>query len=309
MARRATYTPEQRRTIAAIDRIGREVGASPKEKKAAYETARVEANFGNPGGGDADSAGWRQERASLYKDPQNLTASVRRFFGETKAVKDKYGKAGDLAAAVQRPAAQYRGRYQEHSAEADALLGGHHSSGPVQGSASEVDGEEYTKAKRRAIVGQLLAKHNPHSILLKTGVATTETPSRDDFLKTVAHTRSRAGSTPAASGGGGLGHGLDGAVHSLERLTGLPVTARQEPGHAAGGDHDPAVKGATARDFGGSEAARKAAFTKLTRQLGVKGATYKGADINVVKNGIRYQVISRDHGTGPHLHVGMRKVG
>lgn len=114
-------------------------------------------------------------------------------------------------------------------------------------------------------------------------------------------------SSPGGSAGGGLRSGnLVGAVHALERLTGLPVTARQEPGHAPGGDHDPAVKGATARDFGGDEVARKEAFLKLTRALGVRGAVYKGADINVTVNGIRYQIISRDHGTGPHLHVGMR---
>jgi hypothetical protein len=69
-------------------------------------------------------AGWRQERASLYKDPTNLHASINRFFDETAAVRGKYGRAGDLAAAVQRPAAQYRGRYQARQAQADQLRGG-----------------------------------------------------------------------------------------------------------------------------------------------------------------------------------------
>ncbi|HET7425765.1 MAG TPA: hypothetical protein VFJ50_01910 [Gemmatimonadales bacterium] len=120
----ATYTPEQRAIIARIKRIGREVGATPKEIKAALETGRVEANFTNPSGGDADSAGWRQERASLYSNPTNLDASIRRFFRETSGVRGQYGTAGALAAAVQRPAAQYRGRYQGVSAEAQRLLGG-----------------------------------------------------------------------------------------------------------------------------------------------------------------------------------------
>jgi len=118
--------------------------------------------------------------------------------------------------------------------------------------------------------------------------------------------RPRVAARPAA---GGLGSSLDTGVHAVERITGLPITARQEPGHAPGGDHDPAVKGATARDFGGDENQRRQAFHRLTQALGVKGAVYKGADINVVKDGIRYQIISRDHGTGPHLHVGMRRVG
>lgn len=106
-----------------IKQIGREVGASPKEVKAAIETGLVESNLRNLPGGDADSAGWRQERKSIYKDPTNLDASIRRFFRETAVVKDKYGSAGQLAAAVQRPAAQYRGRYQQASSKADALMG------------------------------------------------------------------------------------------------------------------------------------------------------------------------------------------
>lgn len=113
---------EQRRVALRIRQIAREVGASPKQIKAAYETGLVESGLRNLPGGDADSQGWRQERASLYADPRNLDASIRRFFRETAAVKGQYGRAGALAAAVQRPAAQYRGRYEERSAEADALM-------------------------------------------------------------------------------------------------------------------------------------------------------------------------------------------
>src|SRR4051812_26141623 len=115
---------DQQKILNAILSIGRQRGATPKEIKAAIETGLVESNLQNLSGGDADSAGWRQERASLYKDPTNLHASINRFFDETAAVRGKYGRAGDLAAAVQRPAAQYRGRYQQHSGEAQQLLGG-----------------------------------------------------------------------------------------------------------------------------------------------------------------------------------------
>jgi hypothetical protein len=115
--------PEQRQVLSAILRIGRRRGASRKEIKAAVETGLVESNLSNPNHGDADSQGWRQERASLYKNPTNLDASINRFFDETRPLRDRYGRAGALAAAVQRPAAQYRGRYQEHSSQADQLLG------------------------------------------------------------------------------------------------------------------------------------------------------------------------------------------
>jgi murein DD-endopeptidase MepM/ murein hydrolase activator NlpD len=129
----ADYTPGQRRIIARIKAVGRQVGASPKEIKAALETGRVEANFSNPGHAtDHDSLGWRQERASLYPNPTNLDASIRRFFQETKAVRGKYGTSGALAAAVQRPAAQYRGRYAQVSSEAQRLLEGRVGGSVVQ---------------------------------------------------------------------------------------------------------------------------------------------------------------------------------
>jgi hypothetical protein len=92
------------------------------EVKAAIETGLVESGLRNLPGGDADSQGWRQERASLYPNPRNLNASINRFFDETSAVKHKYGNAGELAAAVQRPAAQYRGRYAQVGGQAEALL-------------------------------------------------------------------------------------------------------------------------------------------------------------------------------------------
>src|SRR4051812_303699 len=115
---------DQQQVLSAILRIGRQRGATAKEIKAAIETGLVESGLRNLRGGDADSAGWRQERASLYKDPTNLHASINRFFDETAAVRGKYGRAGELAAAVQRPAAQYRGRYQDVEAQADQLRGG-----------------------------------------------------------------------------------------------------------------------------------------------------------------------------------------
>lgn len=115
--------PDQQRVLNRILSIGRARGASPMEIKAAVETGLVESNLRNLPGGDRDSQGWRQERASLYKDPTNLDASINRFYDEVRANRGKYGRAGDLAAAVQRPAAQYRGRYQERSQQADALAG------------------------------------------------------------------------------------------------------------------------------------------------------------------------------------------
>lgn len=91
--------------------------------KAALETGIVESGLTNPAGGDADSAGWRQERASLYKNPTNITASVNRFFNELAAV-DRGQPSYELAAEVQRPAAQYRDRYRQVQGQANALMSG-----------------------------------------------------------------------------------------------------------------------------------------------------------------------------------------
>ena len=84
-----------------------------KRTRAALATGIVESGLRNLPGGDADSQGWRQERASLYPNPRDIKASVDRFFDEA-AQFDRPGlRAGELAALVQRPAAQYRGRYGE----------------------------------------------------------------------------------------------------------------------------------------------------------------------------------------------------
>jgi hypothetical protein len=156
-------TAEQRFVLDRLKRIGDEVGATPKQRKAAIETGLVESGLRNLKGGDADSAGWRQERASIYKDPRNLDASIRRFYAETAAVKDKYGRAGDLAAAVQRPAAQFRGRYQGVSGQAGALMGAK-TGGLTPGSARSVTRTVIpgvdNSALRAGLVQQFLGRRN-----------------------------------------------------------------------------------------------------------------------------------------------------
>lgn len=114
---------EQQQVLSAIKAGARRNQASPMEQKAAIEIGLVESGLRNLSGGDRDSAGWRQERRSLYANPTNLHASVDRVYDEMRARRGKYGSAGALAAAVQRPAARYRGRYAQVAGQADALLG------------------------------------------------------------------------------------------------------------------------------------------------------------------------------------------
>jgi hypothetical protein len=194
------YAPDQQEIIRRIIAIGQRRGAGPKAIKAALETGAVETNFRNLPGGDADSAGWRQERASLYKNPTNLDASIGRFFDEAMALRGKYGRAGDLAAAVQRPAAQYRGRYQQHSGEADALLGRGGNVTPMSRNVGQIgdttetthsfDQAGYDKARGLAVLGQRLARHNPNNPLLRRGVVSTQAPDPTLFEHTQLETLS-----------------------------------------------------------------------------------------------------------------------
>jgi hypothetical protein len=197
---------EQRKVLAEILRIGRQKGASPKELKAAIETGLVESNLRNLPGGDADSAGWRQERASIYRDPTNLDASIARFFNETRAVRSQYGSAGALAAAVQRPAAQFRGRYQQRSGEAQTLLGGSNFSGgnlgAPQRATSSVGSLPFTttdpQAQRRVAFANYLQQADPGSSLLRMGVVspyeqTTQTGRLPGVSASPSAPRSTAG--------------------------------------------------------------------------------------------------------------------
>jgi hypothetical protein len=103
----------------AIDRRAAQV-ANPRKRRrytaGAYETAAVESNFQDLPGGDADSYGFRQQRESIY-GRQNLSTQVDNLFNEFEQ-HDRGQPSYQLAADVQRPAAQYRGRYQAASAEA-----------------------------------------------------------------------------------------------------------------------------------------------------------------------------------------------
>jgi len=138
-ARNATRTPrkslmragldaEQAKVLSTVLRIGRRQGASKKEMLAAVETALVESGIRNLGYGDADSSGWRQERATYYPNPQNVKASAGRFFQETASQGRGAGTtAGQLAQAVQRSA--FPDKYDERKGDAAPLLRAFNSAG------------------------------------------------------------------------------------------------------------------------------------------------------------------------------------
>lgn len=324
------------------------MGASPKVLKAALEAGLVESNLRNLDYGDRDSLGVFQQRPSQgWGRPDQVTRpryAARQFFKRAIPLRKQYGSAGELAQAVQRSA--FPERYDQRSADAESILQSLGSGpGARQRLAGQVAGQYGVRlpdVDPRVVMDALRQQRErpvvpvsapPLPAFAAGPVAAGRTPassggpvSRGPGLEEMLAAVRTAGGLPGAVQGatepksaagpsrrpGGAAKAVPvraaRVVDSWAEEFGVPVTAREEPGHAVGGDHDPSVRGATARDYGGSEEARRRLFRRITRELGVKGARFKGDDINVTVNGVRWQIISRDHGTGPHLHVGWRRV-
>ncbi len=118
----ASLDPEQDKVLTKVLRVGKK-SKVPKKRKAllsAVETAIVESGIRNLSGGDADSAGWRQERGMYYDNPTNVKAAAKRYFQEVKSEGNLSGSAGELAQSVQQSA--FPERYDEHKSEAQKLL-------------------------------------------------------------------------------------------------------------------------------------------------------------------------------------------
>lgn len=108
-----------------IYKVGKAMNVRPKYMLAAFETGIVESGMKNLNFGDADSKGWRQERVSIYGEDHatSVALSAQDFFKECAQFDTGDGQtAGELAADVQRPAAQYRGRYEDARAKAVTLM-------------------------------------------------------------------------------------------------------------------------------------------------------------------------------------------
>lgn len=113
--------------VAAIRRIGQQrYGSDPRKLRryllGGYATGIVESGLKDLPGGDADSYGFRQQRESIY-GRQPLNTQINNLFNEFEQY-DRGQSVGELAAAVQRPAAQYRGRYAQVLDQARALANG-----------------------------------------------------------------------------------------------------------------------------------------------------------------------------------------
>lgn len=106
-----------------IYRVGREMGATAHQMRAAFAAAWVESRFRNVNYGDRDSLGVFQQRPSQgWGTPAQVTNveyASRKFF-ETAFRVSQTGTAGQLAQRVQRSA--FPARYDDQIAMADAML-------------------------------------------------------------------------------------------------------------------------------------------------------------------------------------------
>jgi hypothetical protein len=96
--------------------------------------ALVESGLHNDAGGDRDSVGYFQMRTSIWDSgpyagyTHNPELQLKWFLDQAVALKNDAttdpSQYGNWIADVERPAEQYRGRYQLHLDEARQLLGG-----------------------------------------------------------------------------------------------------------------------------------------------------------------------------------------
>lgn len=218
-----------------VREIRRRARKVPRRNRARYEAAAlqtggVESGFRELTHGDADSQNWRQERASVYGKqwaatggPTNTRASVDRFFRELAQL-DRGQPSYELAADVQRPAAQYRGRYRDwHKASLNLIRGGVPSSSSprsvprTRSTAADVDAPVlqsseietfdqagYDQAVRKQKVASLLqSSGRGNSVLFRSGLLSSK-PVDPTSFEGVASRFTQQASRPTSGGTGPL---------------------------------------------------------------------------------------------------------
>jgi len=146
----------QRSNASTILSVGQRMGATGKQMLAAIEAALVESNLKNLKGGDRDSVGVFQQRASQgWTGLRNVPKAAREFFRAAMKVGGKNMSAGQLAQAVQRSA--FPERYDQRKGDASgivaALRGGPDSGGNLKETRKQL--REFNREAKRA---RLLAK-------------------------------------------------------------------------------------------------------------------------------------------------------
>jgi len=103
-----------------------DLNASNKVILALFEAGIVESGMKNINYGDRDSVGFLQQRPSqgwgTIDEIMDVSYATTSFVERAKKIEDKYQIAGDLAAAVQRPAKIYEYRYDANKKKAENLI-------------------------------------------------------------------------------------------------------------------------------------------------------------------------------------------
>lgn len=117
---------EQYETLLTVVKYGTHTKQPALFILAAVETGLVEDDLHNRDTATPSNpaVGWRQEEPPYGTVAQRLDMSrtVPAFYKECHELYRKGMTSGQLAAAVQRPRAEYRGRYAEHAVEAYELI-------------------------------------------------------------------------------------------------------------------------------------------------------------------------------------------
>ncbi|WET82484.1 hypothetical protein P3102_15355 [Amycolatopsis sp. QT-25] len=112
----------------AVYQVGVGLGVSQRVLLSGFEAGWVESHMNNLGCGDADSLGVFQQRPSqgwgTPAEIMNVNHAAVRYFQAAMNVERTHPayRAGDIAADVQRPRADLRGRYNDAQVKATSLL-------------------------------------------------------------------------------------------------------------------------------------------------------------------------------------------
>jgi hypothetical protein len=259
---------DRRRILQAIQRESRQI-KDPKARRvfrrAAVQVGLVESNLTNPSGGDADSGGFRQERRSLYPDPTNIDHAARRLRQEFQQLYDPGEKSYEVAAQVQRPAAQYRGRYKERAQEAAQIVAsemGGKGSAPntrqgygttTQTTTKTVPGVDRSSERQLLRLSYLENSHDPDALLsLGYGLKQAQdTPDRQVKVKTSTRSKTQGAPKASVSGvGGDLKELFYGQTSFKDGKPAAPVSGHDDHVHVAAGPKSVVRLGELAQQMG-----------------------------------------------------------
>ncbi len=192
------------RTLLAEGQKIRDPSVRRKYERAAVQTGLVESGLRNLGGGDADSAGWRQERASLYSNPTSVKDSARRFRQEFEQHYDPGEKSYEVAAQVQRPREDLRGRYKDEAGKAAAILRSTTGGAPAPSSGgTRTETTTTTQQAAAPEVGSSVLAQQLAQSLQRTGRPSASAPAAPAFAAKVSTAGAPIQSQPRQTGGGG----------------------------------------------------------------------------------------------------------